>query len=184
MQRGRCQRARCALLGGLAGVGSCCGVVGRVVLRSSSAVRTQLTRWWFLVGSCSDFCRAEVNRRRRHRASRRCRCSSAVVRPAPAGRSHSVGHDRTRQRSRSPHRRRAAPRSARRWTPVFLRLESGLRTASGCRRRVMDTAGDGILASRQCTSHVYVIDAGSIVFSGSWAAFDADPAVRERYLGV
>ena len=30
---------------------------------------------------------------------------------------------------------RAAPRSARRWTPVFLRLESGLRTASGRRRR-------------------------------------------------
>jgi len=30
---------------------------------------------------------------------------------------------------------------------------------------VMDTASDGILASRQCTSHVYVIDAGSIVFS-------------------
>src|ERR1700747_3693421 len=51
---------------------------------------------------------------------------------APAGRSHSVGHDRTRQRSLPPGRRRAAPRSARRWTPVFLRLESGLRTASRC----------------------------------------------------
>jgi hypothetical protein len=31
--------------------------------------------------------------------------------------------------------RRAALRLARRWTPVFLRLESGLRTASRCRRR-------------------------------------------------
>ena len=35
----------------------------------------------------------------------------------------------------TPGRRRAAPRAARRWTPVFLRLESGLRTASRCRRR-------------------------------------------------
>jgi hypothetical protein len=69
------------------------------------------------------------------RGSRRCRGSSIVVRHAPAGRSHAVGHARTRQRSRPPGRRRAAPRPARRWTPVFLRLESGLRTASRCRRR-------------------------------------------------
>ena len=32
-------------------------------------------------------------------------------------------------------RRRAVPRSARRWTPAFLRLEPGARTASRFRRR-------------------------------------------------
>src|SRR5262249_20583494 len=35
----------------------------------------------------------------------------------------SVGHDRTRQRSRPPGRGQEAPRAARRWTPLFLRLE-------------------------------------------------------------
>ena len=37
-------------------------------------------------------------RRRHRRGSRRCRCSSAVVRPAPARRSHVVGRDRTQRR--------------------------------------------------------------------------------------
>src|SRR3546814_14371116 len=78
-------------------------------------------------------------RRRRRRGSRRCRCSSAAVRPAPAGRSHSVGRDPARRRSRPRGRRRAAPRPARRWTPAFLRLEPGLRSASGCRRRCSRT---------------------------------------------
>lgn len=38
--------------------------------------------------------------------------------------------------------------------------------------------------ARQCTAHVYVIDAGVIVFSGSWAEFDARSDIRERYLGL
>src|SRR5205085_2139957 len=54
---------------------------------------------------------------------------------APAGRPHSVGHDRPRQRRRPPGRPRAAPRAARRRTPVLLLPEPDPRTASGCRRR-------------------------------------------------
>jgi non-specific serine/threonine protein kinase len=50
-------------------------------------------------------------------------------------RSHSVGRDRTREQSRSSGHRQAVPRSGRRWSPAFLRLGSGLRTASRCRRR-------------------------------------------------
>lgn len=38
--------------------------------------------------------------------------------------------------------------------------------------------------SRACTNYVYVIDSGSIVFSGDWAAFDADSQVAARYLAV
>lgn len=45
-------------------------------------------------------------------------------------------------------------------------------------------AEQNIWFARQCTSHVYVIDAGAIVFAGSWSEFDAAPVVRERYLGV
>jgi ABC-type branched-subunit amino acid transport system ATPase component len=38
--------------------------------------------------------------------------------------------------------------------------------------------------ARQCTSLVHVIDGGRIVFSGDWAAFDADPQVKLRHLAV
>lgn len=45
-------------------------------------------------------------------------------------------------------------------------------------------AEQNIRFARQCTSHVYIIDAGVIVFSGSWSEFEARADVRERYLGV
>ena len=104
--------------------------------------------------------------------------SSAAVRPAPAGRSHSVGRDRTRQRSRPSGRRRAAPRSARRWTPVFLRLESGLRTASGCRRRGHRTRDRRRrrLPARRCRGP-------SLLHSGlfcSWPCYSQSPSRRSR----
>jgi branched-chain amino acid transport system ATP-binding protein len=38
--------------------------------------------------------------------------------------------------------------------------------------------------SRQCTDFVYVIDTGRIVFHGDWAAFDRQPEIANRYLGV
>lgn len=45
-------------------------------------------------------------------------------------------------------------------------------------------AEQNIWFARQCASHVYLIDAGAIVFEGDWREFDEQPAIRERYLGV
>ena len=53
-------------------------------------------------------------------------------------------------------------------------------------------AGDGlglliaeqcVWFARACTSRLYLLDSGRIVFSGDWAAFDADPGLQ-RYLSV
>ncbi|HHX89973.1 MAG TPA: ABC transporter ATP-binding protein [Paracoccus sp.] len=38
--------------------------------------------------------------------------------------------------------------------------------------------------ARQCTDHVYVLDSGRIAFSGSWPEFDADPAIKRKYLAL
>jgi branched-chain amino acid transport system ATP-binding protein len=38
--------------------------------------------------------------------------------------------------------------------------------------------------ARRCTTQVLVINTGQIVFRGDWAAFDADPSVKETYLAV
>jgi branched-chain amino acid transport system ATP-binding protein len=38
--------------------------------------------------------------------------------------------------------------------------------------------------SRECTTHVYVMDTGRIVFDGTWAEFDARPEIADRYLAV
>lgn len=45
-------------------------------------------------------------------------------------------------------------------------------------------AEQNIWFARQCTSYVYLIDAGAVVFQGGWEEFDGRPEVRERYLGV
>jgi len=38
--------------------------------------------------------------------------------------------------------------------------------------------------ARKCTSYVYVIDSGRIVFDGSWEQFAEKPEIAERYLAV
>jgi len=38
--------------------------------------------------------------------------------------------------------------------------------------------------SRACTSRVYLIDTGRIVFSGTWDEFDADTDLKQKYLAV
>lgn len=38
--------------------------------------------------------------------------------------------------------------------------------------------------ARRCTDRVHVVESGRIVFSGDWAAFDADESIRRRYLAV
>jgi len=45
-------------------------------------------------------------------------------------------------------------------------------------------AEQNIWFARQCAHYVYVIDAGVLVFEGSWSEFDARSDIRERYLGV
>lgn len=45
-------------------------------------------------------------------------------------------------------------------------------------------AEQNLAFARGCTDRVYLIDSGRIVFDGSWEAFDADPALKERYLAV
>ena len=55
----------------------------------------------------------------------------------------------------------------------------------------MDAYGTALLLAeqnvwfaRQCTSRVMLLDSGSLVFSGSWADFDASGELVERYLAV
>lgn len=38
--------------------------------------------------------------------------------------------------------------------------------------------------ARQCTERLYVIDTGQIVFEGDWAALEARPEIKSRYLAV
>ncbi len=38
--------------------------------------------------------------------------------------------------------------------------------------------------ARRVTERLYLIDSGRIVFSGSWAEFDADPTLKARHLAV
>src|SRR5262249_15184940 len=38
--------------------------------------------------------------------------------------------------------------------------------------------------ARQCTSYVYVMESGRVVFEGDWAAFESDPGIKTRYLAV
>lgn len=54
-----------------------------------------------------------------------------------------------------------------------------------------DQLGIGLLLSEQnigfarhCTSSVYVIENGHLVYHGSWADFDARPDIKERHLSV
>jgi branched-chain amino acid transport system ATP-binding protein len=58
-------------------------------------------------------------------------------------------------------------------------------------RRARETLGLSVLVAeqnvayaRQCTEHVYVMDSGKLVFQGDWAAFDAQPELKTRYLSV
>lgn len=45
-------------------------------------------------------------------------------------------------------------------------------------------AEQNIWFARQCTSRVMLLDSGTLVFSGSWAEFDASGPLVERYLAV
>lgn len=38
--------------------------------------------------------------------------------------------------------------------------------------------------ARRCTERVYVLDSGQIAFEGDWAAFQADPEIKRRYLAL
>lgn len=57
--------------------------------------------------------------------------------------------------------------------------------------RLCEEFGIGLLLSEQniwfarfCTRHVYIIESGRIVFSGSWDEFDSRPDVKHLYLAV
>lgn len=45
-------------------------------------------------------------------------------------------------------------------------------------------AEQNIAYARQCTEYVYLLDSGKLVFEGDWAAFDAQPELKTRYLAV
>ncbi len=38
--------------------------------------------------------------------------------------------------------------------------------------------------ARKCTSYVYVMESGRVVFEGDWNEFDAHPDVKTKYLAV
>ena len=56
---------------------------------------------------------------------------------------------------------------------------------------VCNETGAGLLLSEQnlwfarhCTSRVYILDTGRIVFEGDWASLDRQPEIKQRYLAV
>jgi ABC-type branched-subunit amino acid transport system ATPase component len=58
-------------------------------------------------------------------------------------------------------------------------------------RRARETLGLALLVAeqniayaRRCTEYLYLMDSGQIVFEGDWAAFDARPELKTRYLAV
>jgi len=58
-------------------------------------------------------------------------------------------------------------------------------------RRICDNRGCALLLceqslwfSRKCTDYVMIVDTGHLVFSGTWAEFDANPDIRDRHLAV
>lgn len=58
-------------------------------------------------------------------------------------------------------------------------------------RKVIQDLGIGVLLaeqnihfSRKLTQYVYLIDQGRLIFEGSWAEFDRQPALKEKYLAV
>lgn len=45
-------------------------------------------------------------------------------------------------------------------------------------------AEQNVWFARQCSEYVFVMDTGQVVFEGTWADYDANPQVAERYLAV
>ena len=45
-------------------------------------------------------------------------------------------------------------------------------------------AEQNVWFARACTTRLYLLDSGRVVFEGDWAAFDARPDLSERYLAV
>jgi ABC-type branched-subunit amino acid transport system ATPase component len=45
-------------------------------------------------------------------------------------------------------------------------------------------AEQNVAYARRCTERVYLLDSGRVVFEGDWAAFDAKPDLKQRYLAV
>ena len=45
-------------------------------------------------------------------------------------------------------------------------------------------AEQNVWFARACTTRLYLLDSGRVVFSGDWAEFDARPELSERYLAV
>jgi branched-chain amino acid transport system ATP-binding protein len=45
-------------------------------------------------------------------------------------------------------------------------------------------AEQNVAYARQCTEYVYLMDTGKLVFRGDWAAFDAQPELKTRYLAL
>lgn len=58
-------------------------------------------------------------------------------------------------------------------------------------REACERAGTALLLceqnlwfARRCTDRLYVMDSGRIVFAGTWADFDRDTQIRDRYLAI
>ena len=45
-------------------------------------------------------------------------------------------------------------------------------------------AEQNVWFARACTTRLYLLDSGRVVFEGDWSEFDARPDLRERYLAV
>jgi ABC-type branched-subunit amino acid transport system ATPase component len=64
--------------------------------------------------------------------------------------------------------------------------QMAIQVADACRAEgtAMLVAEQNVWFARQCSDYVYVMDTGSIVFHGPWAAYDAQPEIAERYLAI
>jgi len=69
--------------------------------------------------------------------------------------------------------------------PVLVQaLAEEVRAARARERVTLLLAEQNLAFARQCTDYVYLIDSGRIVFHGAWAALDAQPDLKNRYLAL
>jgi len=69
--------------------------------------------------------------------------------------------------------------------PVIVeQMAEAVRSLAARERLALLLCEQNLWFARACTEHVYILDGGTIVFSGDWDSFDRNEATVHRYLAV
>ncbi|WP_420997947.1 ABC transporter ATP-binding protein [Cupriavidus sp. 30B13] len=67
---------------------------------------------------------------------------------------------------------------------IVAQMAEQIRHACALEGTALLVAEQNVWFARACSEYVYVMDAGNIVFSGTWADYDRRPEIAERYLAL